>query len=124
MTYPVHKIVPKATIKRFAKEGLFDFSQPVETLSDQELNILLYGFKAYRFRKAGSSDDSEAAFFEWRGVNSYLYRNAAKLSPAQNINNSIRWTTCPFCMQGFSDKIRFYARKGRLITEFFGNQQS
>jgi excinuclease ABC subunit A len=124
MTYPVHKIVPKATIKRFAKEGLFDFSQPVETLSDQELNILLYGFKAYRFRKAGSSDDSEAAFFEWRGVNSYLYRNAAKLSPAQNINNSIKWTTCPFCMQGFSDKIRFYARKGRLITEFVGNQQS
>ncbi|MBX9753355.1 MAG: ATP-binding cassette domain-containing protein [Pseudomonadaceae bacterium] len=123
MVYPVHKVVPKATIKRFAKEGLFDFSQTVETLSDQELNILLYGFKAYRFRKSGSSDDSEAAFFEWRGVNSYLYRNAAKLSPSKDINDSIRWITCPFCMQGFSEKVRFYARKGRLITDFVGDKR-
>ncbi len=123
MAYPVHKVIPKATIRRFAKEGLFDFSRAVETLSDQELNILLYGFKAYRFRKSGCSDDSEAAYFEWRGVNSYLYRNAAKLSPGKDINNYIKWTTCPFCMQGFSEKIRFYARNGRLITDFVGDKQ-
>lgn len=119
MAYPVHKVIPKATLRRFAKEGLFDFSRAVETLSDQELNILLYGFKAYRFRKSGcSGDDSEAAYFEWRGVNSYLYRNAEKLSPGKDINNLIKWTICPFCIQGFSEKIRFYARKGRLITDF------
>ncbi|MCE0975437.1 MULTISPECIES: ATP-binding cassette domain-containing protein [Pseudomonas] len=123
MPYPLHKFIPKPTIKRFAKEGLFDFSQPVETLSDEELNVLLYGFKAYKFRKSDSSDDSEAAFFEWRGINSYLYRNAAKLSATQNINDSIRWIACPFCLQGFSEKIRFYAHKGRLITDFFGSKQ-
>lgn len=123
MAYPVHRVVPKATIKRFAKEGLFDFSQTVETLSDQELNILFYGFKSYRFRKEKSIDDSESAFFEWRGVNSYLYRNSEKLSPNKNINTSIKWIACPFCMQGFSEKIRFYAREGRLITEFFGEKQ-
>lgn len=123
MAYPLHKVVPKATVKRFAKEGLFDFSKAVETLSEQEINILLYGFKSYKFRKRDESDDSEAAFFEWRGVNSYLYRNAEKLSPGKNINNFIKWITCPFCMQGFSEKVRFYARKGRLITDFVRSEQ-
>lgn len=123
MAYPVHKVIPKATIRRFAKEELFDFSRAVETLSDQELNILLYGFKAYRFRKSGCSDDSEAAYLEWRGVNSYLYRNTAKLSAGKDINNLIKWITCPFCIQGFSEKIRFYARESRLITDFVGKKQ-
>lgn len=124
MPYPMHKVVPKATIKRFAKEGLFDFSKTAETLSDQEFNILLYGFKAYRFRKTDTSDDSESAFFEWRGINSYLYRNSAKLSPSKNINKFIKWITCPFCMRGFSEKIRFYTRKGTILTDFMDDNNS
>ncbi|PCC99260.1 ATP-binding cassette domain-containing protein [Halopseudomonas pelagia] len=118
MHYPLHKVIPKATIKRFAKEELFDLSKPAVTLSEHELNILLYGFKAYKFRKRDERDDSESAFFEWRGVNSYLYRNAEKLSPGKNINNSIEWLTCPFCIQGYSDKVRFYGFEGGVITDF------
>lgn len=118
MPYPMHKVVPKATIKCFAKEGLFDFSKTAEMLSNQEFNVLLYGFKAYRFRKTDASDDSEAAFFEWRGINSYLYSNSEKLTRSKNINKLIKWVACPFCIRGFSEKIKFYKREGKILTDF------
>jgi excinuclease ABC subunit A len=118
MPYPLNTVMPKNTIKRFAKEGLFDFSKPVSKLSAQELNILLYGFKAYKFRRVGKSDDAESSFYEWRGINSYLYRNAAKLSPDKDLNSFLEWRTCPFCSHGFSEKIHFYVVGERTFFDF------
>ena len=119
MQYPLYKVIPKATIKKFSKEGLFDFSQPVNKLSVLEFNILLYGFKAYKFMKPGKTDNTEASFFEWRGINSYFYRNATKLSPDEDLTPQLKWKTCPFCMSGFSRKSTFYTLNGQTLPSFF-----
>lgn len=115
---PIKKIIPKVAVKRFAKEKLFDFSLPYNKLSTEETNILLYGFKAYRFRKSGKMDDNESSYIEWKGLNSYIYRNAAKLSPKKDINSLLQLEVCPFCSNGLSKKSDNYRIDNVPFSDF------
>lgn len=115
---PLNKIIPKATVKRFAKENLFDFSLPYNKLSSDECNILLYGFKAYKFKKNGKPENNESSYIEWRGLNSYIYRNAAKLSPGKDINALLEYHKCPFCSNGISKKSDNYMIDNVPISDF------
>lgn len=110
-------VLPKTAIAKFAKEELFDFSKPVHGLTDGEFNILLYGFKPYKFLKEGKKGDVESDFFEWRGLNSYIYNNMGKLSPKKDISDELAWTPCPFCESGFRQSVRWYKVKGELISD-------
>ncbi|WP_421505003.1 ATP-binding cassette domain-containing protein [Erwinia rhapontici] len=117
MSISLEKIVPKKTIAHLAKENLFDFSKPINALTESEKNILFYGFKSYRFRKPGSTDDTDDSFFEWRGINSYIYRNATKLSPRKDLHKFIGWVSCPFCEKGFNKKNKYYKKENKTIME-------
>ena len=119
--YKINKIMPKATIAKFAKEGLFDFSAVVETLSQEEFNILLYGFKAYKFKKPNKAGNVEDDFFEWRGLNSYIYHNSKKLSSNGNLHQYLDWVVCPFCCEGFRPTIERYVHKGKTFVDYLRN---
>lgn len=117
----LNKILPKATIAYFAKERLFDFTVPLAELSKEEFNILLYGLKAYRFKKSGKAGVAEDDFWEWRGLNSYIYRNTSKLSPREDLNAYLKWKKCPFCTFGFRNPVRKYCREGKSIESYLKN---
>lgn len=114
----LYRVIPKATITYFAKEGLFDFSVAPNTLTSDEYNILLYGFKAYRFKKPGKDGVVEDDFWEWRGLNSYLYNNAQKLGVGDVLNADLKWRKCPFCAAGFRSTVKHYLRKGKSIVSY------
>ena len=112
------RVIPKTTITHFAKEGLFDFSVAPNALTSDEYNILLYGFKAYRFKKQGKDGVVEDDFWEWRGLNSYLYNNAQKLGVGDVLNADLKWRKCPFCAAGFRSTVTRYLRKGKSIASY------
>lgn len=112
------KIMPKTTITYFVKERLFDFTVPLAELSKEEFDILLYGFKAYRFKKPGKAGVAEDDFWEWRGLNSYIYRNSSKLSAREDLNTYLKWKKCPFCTYGFRNSVTKYCREGKSVESF------
>ena len=117
----LHRVMPKATIAHFAKEGLFDFSVAPNELTSDEFHILLYGFKAYRFKKPGKAGVVEDDFWEWRGLNSYLYNNAQKLGVGDSVNSELKWRKCPFCAAGFRSTVTRYLREGKSIASYLKN---
>lgn len=116
--YKINRVMPRSALAKFAKEGLFDLSSAVEKLTEAEFNILLYGFKAYKFKKSGKAGTVEDDFLEWRGLNSYIYQNAAKLSPTGNLNQYLDWITCPFCCYGFRPTVKRYRHQGKTIVDY------
>ena len=117
----LHRVMPKATIAHFAKVGLFDFSVAPNELTSDEFHILLYGFKAYRFKKPGKAGVVEDDFWEWRGLNSYLYNNAQKLGVGDSVNSELKWRKCPFCAAGFRSTVTRYLREGKSIASYLKN---
>lgn len=113
----LNRVMPKATIAHFAKEGLFDFSAAPVKLTRDEYNILLYGFKAYRFRKPGKDGLVENDFWEWRGLNSYVYNNSTTLSPNEDLREYLAWTKCPFCIMGFRTSMTRYRLNGATFAD-------
>ena len=116
--YKINRVMPKSVIAKFAKEGLFDFSSVAKTLTQEEFNILLYGFKAYKFKKPGRAGKVEDDFLEWRGLNSYIYHNATKLSPNGNLNQYLELVTCPFCRYGFRSVVERYRHQEKTIVDY------
>lgn len=119
--YKINKVLPKATIKRFVDEGLVDFRQEIKILTQEEYYYLLYGFKAYKFLKSGKINNTEDCYHEWRGINSYLYHSASKLSPKKDIHQYLSWIVCPFCKKGFSPKTAYYHFNGHSIIDYISN---
>lgn len=117
MTLKLSTVLPKASIAKFFKEELFDFSKPMQDLTEDEWNILLYGFKPYKFLKNGKSGDVESDYFEWRGLNSYIYNNMIKLSPKKDISAELAWIVCPFCESGFRRSVKWYKANGNTIPD-------
>ncbi|NLC37273.1 MAG: ATP-binding cassette domain-containing protein [Alcaligenaceae bacterium] len=117
-SFGLHRVMPKAAIAHFAKERLFDFSVAPSALTNDEYHILLYGFNAYRFRKPGKSGVVEDDFWEWRGLNSYIYRNASKLSVTEDLNAYLEWKKCPFCASGFKSTVTRYQCDGKSIASY------
>jgi excinuclease ABC subunit A len=119
-SFGLHRVVPKATIAHFAKERLFDFSVAPNALTSEEYHILLYGFKAYRFRKPSKAGVVEDDFWEWRGLNSYIYHNSLKLSGKEDLNVHLEWRKCPFCASGFRSTVTRYQCDGKSMASYLG----
>lgn len=117
-SFGLHRVMPKATIAHFAKERLFDFSVAPNALTSDEYHILLYGFKAYRFRKPGKTGVVEDDFWEWRGLNSYIYHNALTLSGTKDLNVHLEWKKCPFCASGFRSTVIRYQCDGKSMASY------
>lgn len=117
-SFGLNRVIPKATIAHFAKERLFDFSIALNELTSDEYHILLYGFKAYRFLKPGKAGLVEDSFWEWRGLNSYIYNNAAKLSKGGGLNSHLEWKKCPFCVSGFRRAVAHYVCDGKSFASY------
>lgn len=114
----LHRVMPKATIAHFSKEGLFDFSVEPNAMTTDEYHILLYGFKAYRFKKPGKNGEVADDFWEWRGLNSYLYNNTQRLGLGDTFNRDLKWRKCPFCTVGFRSTVNSYLSEGKEITSY------
>jgi len=120
LPFPLEKSLPKRTISYFAqKEGLFDFSRPTQLLSTVERNILFYGFKAYRFQKPNAKSNADHQYYEWEGLNSYIYDKRKQLDTSAAFVDKVDWVDCPFCSHGFSSKINYYQSEGELFTDIF-----
>lgn len=118
LPFSLEKSLPKRTISYFAqKEGLFDFNQPIHMLSDIEQNILFYGFKAYRFPKPNAKSNADHQFYEWEGLNSYIYDKRKQLGTNRAFIDNVDWIDCPFCTHGFSSKITYYQCEGEKFTD-------
>lgn len=117
-SFGLNRVIPKATIAHFAKERLFDFSVALNELTSDEYHILLYGFKAYRFLKPGKTGVVEDSFWEWRGLNSYIYNNASKLSKGEDLNSHLEWKKCPFCTLGFRSAVAHYVCDGKSFASY------
>lgn len=117
-SFGLHRVVPKATIAYFAKEHLFDFSVAPNALTNDEYHILLYGFKAYRFKKLGKAGEVEDDFWEWRGLNSYIYHNAVDLGGTKDLNSHLEWRKCPFCVSGFRSTVTRYTCGGKSMVSY------
>jgi len=111
-------VIPKTSINKFSKEDLFDFTKPMRELTKDEFNILLYGFHPYKFIKNGKNGAVESDYFEWRGLNSYIYNNMNKLSPKKDIGEELNWRICPFCCSGFRQSVKWYEVNGKTILDF------
>lgn len=118
--FPLENSLPKRTINYFAtKEGLFDFRKNIHQLSKVERDILFYGFKAYRFRKASAKSSADHQYYEWEGLNSYIYDKRKQLETSALFVDKVDWIVCPFCTHGFSSNISFYQCEGEIFTDIF-----
>lgn len=118
LPFPLTKTLPKRTVSHFSlKEGLFDFSLPINQLSQDERNILFYGFKAYRFKKRNVKGDADYHYYEWEGLNSYIYDKRKQLALSSVFIDQVNWVDCPFCTCGFSSKINYYQHEGEKFTD-------
>ncbi|MGS0536411.1 hypothetical protein [Pseudoalteromonas sp. SaAl2] len=120
LPFPLENSLPKRTISHFAtKEGLFDFRKKIHQLSKVERDILFYGFKAYRFRKASAKSNADHQYYEWEGLNSYIYDKRKQLEANALFIDKVDWVVCPFCTHGFSSSISFYQCEGEIFTDIF-----
>ena len=120
LPFPLENSLPKRTISHFAtKEGLFDFRKKIHQLSKIERDILFYGFKAYRFRKASAKSNADHQYYEWEGLNSYIYDKRKQLEANALFIDKVDWVVCPFCTHGFSSNISFYQCEGEIFTDIF-----
>lgn len=120
LPFSLEKSLPKRNINHFSqKEGLFDFSLPTQLLNQIERNILFYGFKAYRFEKPNAKSMADHQYYEWEGLNSYIYDNRKQLSTSRLFVDEVNWVDCPFCMHGFSSKVKYYQFQGEIFTDTF-----
>jgi excinuclease ABC subunit A len=123
-SFGLNRVMPKATIAHFAKERLFDFSVAPNVLTSDEYHTLLYGFKAYRFKKPGKAGVAEDDFWEWRGLNSYIYHNASKLGGGEDLNAHLEWRKCPFCASGFKKTVTRYVCNGKSIASYLTSRRN
>ncbi|RTE65350.1 GTPase EngC [Amphritea opalescens] len=118
--FALEKSLPKSTINYFSqKEGLFDFTKPIQELSRVERNILFYGFKEYRFQKPNAKSNADHQYYEWEGLNSYIYDKRKQFSANKIFTDQVEWVDCPFCISGFSSKIQYYQCDGEIFTDSF-----
>lgn len=124
LPFPLEKSLPKRTINYFAKnEELFDFRKPIELLSKDERNILFYGFKAYRFRKPNAKNNADYQYYEWEGLNSYIYDKRKLLESSTGFVDKVDWVDCPFCINGFSPKVKYYQCDGESFLDAFSPEK-
>ena len=104
------KLKLKTVISRFKNEGLFDFGIPFKSLSLEHKDIFLYGFKAYKFLKAGGRENALGDYLSWDGLYAIIHENLWQIDGAEQIRASKHNVKCPFCDDGFKREIRFYSK--------------
>ena len=102
------KLKLKTIISRFKSEGLFDFEIPFKSLSREHKDIFLYGFKAYKFLKAGGRENALGDYLAWDGLYTLIHENLWQIDSAEQIRASKYNVKCPFCDDGFKREIGFY----------------
>jgi len=107
----------KRVISKFQSEELFDFTKPFNTLSEEEENIFLYGFREYRFLKKNGKATKDSDYVEWKGLYSYIYHGLSKIKIADEIRRSQHRVQCPFCEVGINKEVDFYRIDNKSITD-------
>lgn len=109
----------KRVINKFKQEELFDFTQAYSSLSEEEKNIFLYGFREYRFLKNNGKSSKESDYIEWKGLYSYIYHELSKIKIAKEIKKSQHEVKCPFCDVGIRKEVDFYRLDNLSIIDLF-----
>lgn len=113
----IYKPSFKRVVNKFKEEELFDFTKPFKTLSDDEKNIFLYGFREYKFLKNNGSPSKESDYIEWKGLYSYIYNSLSKINIADKIRSSQHEVQCPFCEVGIDKEANYYCIDNKSIVD-------
>lgn len=113
----VYKRSFKRIVNKFKSEGLFDFTKPFNTLTEDEKNIFLYGFREYRFLKENGDPSKDSDYFEWKGIYSYIYHGLSGIKIANEIKKSQHEVKCPFCDIGINKEVDFYTINNKSIID-------
>jgi len=108
----------KTIINKFKQECLFDFTKPYASLSTEERNIFLFGFREYKFLKPKGRINALGDYIEWQGLYAYIYQNLSKIDIADEILRTKHKKRCPFCENGFSKEVRHYYLDEESIDSF------
>lgn len=113
----IYKPSFKRVVNKFKIEELFDFTKPFNTLSDDEKNIFLYGFREYKFLKNNGNPSKESDYIEWKGLYSYIYHSLSKIKIADEIRRSQHEVKCPFCEVGINKEVNYYCIDNESIAD-------
>lgn len=116
------KINIKTAVNKFKQECLFDFTKTYASLSSEERNIFLFGFKEYKFLKPKGRINALSDYIEWHGLHAYIYQNLSKIDIADEILNTKQKRKCPFCENGFSKEVKHYYLDGKNIVSFLNEE--
>lgn len=116
--YFLLKVNFKGIVKKFSSEGLFDFTKPFSELTEHEKNILIFGFKEYKFLKPKGKATNLSDYIIWQGLNKYLSDNLEFIKNNKQIKESLYFIKCPFCIKGFNNEVEYYELKNKNITQF------
>lgn len=112
----------KRAVNKFRTEGLFDFTKPFNTLSNDEKKIFLYGFREYKFLKKNGNPSKESDYTEWKGLYSYIYHSLSKIKIANEIRRSQHEVKCPFCEIGIDKEVNYYYINNKSIADLLKSQ--
>lgn len=109
----------KSIINKFEKEGLFNFTKPFKSLSEEEKNIFLFGFQEYKFLKPKGRPHAITDYFRWQGLYAYVNNDLKKIETSKNIKLIKEHKDCPFCTKGFRNEVLYYYNnENKNITEY------
>jgi len=112
------KISLKRVVEKFKSENLFDFTKPFSSLTTEEKNIFLFGFREHKFLKAKGKPNIQSDYVEWKGLYSYIYHDLKKIKISDEIKKSQHSTVCPFCINGFKKEIKYYFLDKKNILDY------
>lgn len=108
----------KNIINKFESEGLFNFNKSFSELTKHEKNILIFGFKEYKFLKPKGKTTSFSDYIIWEGLNKYITDSLDKIDNNQEIKESLHTIECPFCTKGFNNEMNYYELNHKNITQY------
>ena len=106
----------KTILEKFQKEELFDLLKPYIDMTDEEKNILLFGFKEYKFLKPKGNKNNLKDWIVWKGINFYVKEFLKTHKQYELKSKKIQ---CPFCEgTGFKKEVKFYYLNGKNIIDY------
>jgi len=106
----------KSILEKFKKEELFDLLKPYNHMSNEEKNILFFGFKEYKFLKSKGNKNNLKDFIVWKGINFYI-REYLQIHKQFNLKSDN--IQCPFCKgSGFKKEVKFYYLNEKTIIDY------
>ena len=85
-------------------------------MSNEEKNILFFGFKEYKFLKPKGNKNNLKDFIIWKGINFYI-REYLKIHKQFSLES--KNIKCPFCKgTGFQKEVKFYLLNEKTIIDY------